>query len=65
VAERSWAGGRALTHGGSNTQNYADAWMAPIKDFGVLVMTNQGGDKAAKASDEAATALIKYFQTLP
>jgi hypothetical protein len=39
--------------------------MAPIKDFGVLVMTNQRGDKAAKVSDEAATALIKYFQTLP
>jgi hypothetical protein len=33
-------------------------WMAPLKDFAVLVMTNQGGDEAFKACDESAFALI-------
>ena len=65
VADRDWAGGRALTHAGSNTQNYAIVWMAPLKDFAVLVMTNQGGDKAAKACDDAAGALIQYLQRKP
>lgn len=65
VVDRPWAGGRAFTHAGSNTQNYAIAWMAPLKDFGILVMTNQGGDAAAKASDEAAGALIQYAQRKP
>jgi hypothetical protein len=33
--------------------------MAPQKDFAVLVVTNQGDDVAAKACDEAASALIR------
>jgi len=65
VVDRAWAGGKALTHAGSNTQNYALVWMAPLKDFAVLVMTNQGGDKAAKACDDAATALIQFQQRSP
>jgi hypothetical protein len=65
VVDRTWAGGKALTHAGSNTQNYALVWMAPLKDFAVLVMTNQGGDKAAKACDDTATALIQFQQREP
>ena len=60
VTERPWAGGRALTHAGSNTHNYAVAWMAPARDFAVLVMTNQAGGPTFKACDEAATALISH-----
>lgn len=63
LAERSWAGGIALNHAGSNTQNYAIVWMAPLKDFAVLVMTNQAdtaGD-TFKACDETAAALIGRF----
>lgn len=55
---RPWAGGKCLTHAGSNNQNYAVVWMAPLKDFAVVVMTNQGGEQAAKACDQAASALI-------
>lgn len=58
MADRPWGGGRVLTHAGSNTQNFAVVWMAPLRDFAVLVMTNQGGDEATKACDEAAGALI-------
>jgi CubicO group peptidase (beta-lactamase class C family) len=60
VAQRSW-GGRVLTHAGSNNQNYAVVWMAPARDFAVLVATNQGGDKAAKACDDAASMLITNY----
>lgn len=56
MVDRPWAGGRALTHAGSNTQNYAVAWMAPAKDFAVLVATNQGD--TFEACDATAAALI-------
>jgi CubicO group peptidase (beta-lactamase class C family) len=59
VVDRPWAGGRALNHAGSNTQNYAVVWMAPAKDFAVLVMTNQGD--TFNACDAAASALIGRF----
>jgi CubicO group peptidase (beta-lactamase class C family) len=59
TAERAWGGGRVLTHSGCNTMNYAVVWMAPAKDFAVLVVTNQGDDAAARACDQAASALIR------
>ncbi|MBI2898749.1 MAG: beta-lactamase family protein [Planctomycetes bacterium] len=59
LCERAWAGGPALTHDGSNTMWYVVAWLAPKRDFAVLVGVNQGGDKASKAADEAAWALIQ------
>lgn len=61
VTNRDWGGGRVLTHAGSNTQNYAVAWVAPLKNFAALVMTNQGGDAAAEATDTVAAALIGRF----
>lgn len=61
VTDRPWAGGRALTHVGSNTQNFAIVWMAPAKDFAVLVMTNQGGGETFNACDATAAALIQHF----
>jgi len=59
VAEREWGGGTVLTHAGSNTMNYAVVWMAPKRDFAVLVATNQGPPAGAKVCDEAAGALIQ------
>ncbi|HLV79318.1 MAG TPA: hypothetical protein VKT32_03520, partial [Chthonomonadaceae bacterium] len=61
VTDRNWGGGRVLMHNGSNNQNYSVVWMAPLRDFAVLVATNQGGDAAAKACDEAASALIQSY----
>jgi CubicO group peptidase (beta-lactamase class C family) len=58
---RPWAGGRTLHHAGSNTLNYCVAWLAPAKDFGVLVATNQGGKDAEAAVDQAASALIMKY----
>jgi CubicO group peptidase (beta-lactamase class C family) len=50
-----WAGGAALTHAGSNTMWYAVAWLAPEKDFAVVIACNQANDKAC---NDAALALI-------
>lgn len=61
VAEREWGGGKVLTHSGSNTMNLAVAWLAPLRDFAVLVVTNQGGPAAMKACDEAASSLISFY----
>jgi CubicO group peptidase (beta-lactamase class C family) len=48
---RSWAGGMALNHAGSNTFNYCVAWVAPKKRFAALVATNVAGEDAQKACD--------------
>ncbi|MGO8796420.1 MAG: serine hydrolase domain-containing protein [Candidatus Sulfotelmatobacter sp.] len=61
VVNRGWAGGRAFNHAGSNTQNYAIVWMAPLKDFAALIMTNQAGGDTFKACDDSAATLIGYF----
>lgn len=50
-----WAGGPALTHAGSNTMWYAVAWLAPEKDFAVLIACNQAN---AQACNDAAIAII-------
>jgi CubicO group peptidase (beta-lactamase class C family) len=62
VANRSWAGDRpALNHAGSNNQNFAIVWMAPAKDFAVLVATNQAGGETFNACDEAEGAMIQHY----
>ncbi len=60
IEERGWGGGTVLAHSGSNTTNYAIVWMAPRKDFAVLICTNEGGEEAMKACDDVAGALITY-----
>jgi CubicO group peptidase (beta-lactamase class C family) len=59
---RPWAGGTALTHNGSNTMNFATAWLAPQRGFGVLACANEGGDEASAACDEAISLLIRRQQ---
>lgn len=61
VVERPWGGGEVLTHAGCNTMNYAVAWLAPERDFAVLVVCNQGDAVAEKATDLAASALIQAW----
>lgn len=61
AVERQWADGIALTHAGSNTINFAVAWLAPKKNFAVLVVTNIGGDKASQACDEVASYVIQTY----
>lgn len=58
VVERPWAGGTALTHAGSNTQWFCVAWLAPQRGLTFLAATNQGGESAQTATDQAVAALI-------
>lgn len=58
VEERDWAGGRVLTHAGSNTLWHAVVWLAPTRDRALLVACNQGGSAAERACDEAIARLI-------
>jgi hypothetical protein len=43
--------------------HHANVWIAPQRDFAVLVCINQGGKAASKASDEAAAALIRLRES--
>lgn len=58
VTERPWAGGRALSHSGSNTVWFATVWIAPGKDRAYLVATNTGQKNARQALDSAVVEMI-------
>jgi hypothetical protein len=57
--ERGWGGGKVLNHAGDNTMNFANVWVAPLRDFAILVCVNQSGNSAFAATDEAVAALLK------
>ncbi len=61
VYQRGWAGGNALTHNGSNTMWYFVMWLAPEKNFSVIVATNIYGPDAQKACDDAASAMTRKW----
>ena len=58
ISDREWAGGKTLSHVGDNTMNYANAWIAPQRDFAILVCVNQSGSHLLNATDEAVRAMI-------
>jgi hypothetical protein len=61
VVTRDWGGGKVLTHAGSNTMFYSVMWLAPLKDFAVVVSTNLGGNDAAQGCDRVAALMIRVF----
>jgi len=61
VTERAWGGGTVYHHAGSNTMNYSNVWIAPKRNFAVLVCTNQGGEAAFGATDEAVGAILGAY----
>jgi CubicO group peptidase (beta-lactamase class C family) len=61
AVKRKWAGGTALTHAGSNTIFYVLLWLAPEKDFSVMVATNIAGPDAEKACDAVVGIMIKRW----
>ena len=62
VVQRSWAGGKALNHGGDNTMNFANVWVAPSRNFAIMVCVNQSGNTAFQATDEAVVAMIDLLK---
>jgi CubicO group peptidase (beta-lactamase class C family) len=61
VVKRGWAGGNALMHNGSNTMWYVVMWLAPEKNFSVVVGTNIAGTDAEQGCDEVASAMIHHW----
>lgn len=61
VVYRKWADGMAFTHAGSNTMYFALAWVAPKKNYAILVCTNEGPD-SFKAADEAVSKIIEIAE---
>lgn len=64
LGERAWAGGRVLTHDGSNSLWMAAIWLAPERNLAVLAATNIGGDAAAAACDQAVVQALKALDLL-
>ena len=62
VVDRPWGGGRVLTHAGCNTMNFSVAWLAPRRGFAVIACTNRSGEPGSKATDAAASALIRIHE---
>lgn len=62
--DRDW-GGRVLTHSGTNTMHYAIVWVAPQRNFAVLVAANRGGNGAAEGLDKLCGAMIRRFLADP
>jgi CubicO group peptidase (beta-lactamase class C family) len=60
IVHREWAGGRTLTHAGSNGLNCAVAWLAPGRRFAVIAATNQGPGVEADPLDPVAGRLIEF-----
>lgn len=65
VVQRNWAGGKTLSHVGDNTMNCADVWIAPNRDFAILIVVNQSGDTAFRAADDAVGAMIGLIKNQP
>lgn len=56
---RKWAGGTVLHHTGSNTLNFANVWIAPMKNSVIISTTNIGGNEAFSATDAAIGNMIE------
>src|SRR5262245_40747211 len=61
TTERKWGGGNVLMHNGSNTISFAVVWMAPLRNFACLAMTNQFDLAAQLGCDQVCERLIIRF----
>lgn len=55
VLNRSWAGGDALHHTGSNTQWFTNVWIAPEVNWACIVCTNFGGNNVFSKVDQVVS----------
>ncbi len=61
VGQRPWAGGRVLSHSGSNTMWLVTAWLAPGRNVTFAAVTNRGDRVAGSALDSAFGPLIQRY----
>jgi len=59
IAQRPWAKGMALNHGGSNTMWFAIVWVAPKLNRTFIAVTNSADDKSAGICDKTISQLIR------
>ena len=64
IVDRPWAEGKAITHAGSNTMNFALAWVAPNIDRAYLVLTNSFAPSTPKICDEVVVGFLKLENRL-
>lgn len=64
ITNRGWAGGRVLWHGGSNLGNHSVAWVAPLRGFAVLGVTNAYDGTSSQTTFNALDALVGRLITL-
>ncbi|MBX7165653.1 MAG: serine hydrolase [Pirellulales bacterium] len=57
--------GRALFHGGSNTNSQALIWLLPERDFAAVACTNTGESSGLSACGEAIQELMKRYAQAP
>jgi len=58
----AWGGGvPVFTHSGSNTQWFTNVWLAPGRNWAVVVVTNIGGNTAFTATDAVVGAMVTRF----
>ncbi|MGD0338394.1 MAG: serine hydrolase domain-containing protein [Bacteroidota bacterium] len=60
IVDRQWAGGRTLTHTGSNGLNFAVAWLAPNRRFAVLAETNICTSTTPGSMDAVISRMILF-----
>lgn len=65
VAERDWAGGKALSHSGSNTMWFSVIWLAPNRNLALLAATNLGTNAGNTAVDQAVQRVMKVTENSP
>lgn len=61
VLDRDWADGEALTGLAGHSIWHAQVWMAPRKQFAVLVATNAGSEASARACHAVLTEMVDRF----
>ncbi len=61
ITTRDWAGGKALTHTGSNTMFFSVIWIAPKRDFAVVAMCNTGEQEGFELCDGAIAHLVEKY----
>lgn len=61
VSTRGWADGTTYSHSGSNNQWYTLVWIAPNRNWAVVVVTNIGGTPAATAANAVVTAMVNTY----
>jgi CubicO group peptidase (beta-lactamase class C family) len=57
--------GRAMTHGGNNTNSFALIWILPDRDFAAVACSNTGENSGFLACDEAMQELMKRYARSP